>query len=183
MRAAIVVLGVALAGAGLATLWYYVNWWIPLLLVLIGCLAGWLLFRRGLKKVVQKPIAALRLMEVRILLPASLAAAGAALVILVEVWLQTQDGWSDERKQIVTALSAALTTFIGALLVKGAETFDEEWLADPIRDAFQDRLSGEFPDNSRGQVALHNLQGDWGSSDRKKRVKIIDQQLHLPRRR
>jgi hypothetical protein len=177
VTASVVVLCVALAGAGLACLWFYVNWWLPVALVLLGCAAGWLLFRSGRCNVARDPEGALKRMEWRLLLPGSIAASAAALIILIQVWFQTQENWSDEGKQLVTAVSTAVTTTIGALFVKGAETFDNTWLAGPIKKAFQDALAEMFDSGTEGDLALYNIQGDWGREDRWERAKIIAEEL------
>jgi len=179
MVAALVVLCVALAGVGLACLCLYVAWgWaLASVIVMLGCAAGWSLFAWGRQTVVRHPKQALKRMEWGMLLPGSLAAAGAGAVILLEIWLKTEDkgSWGN----VVTAFSAALTTFVGALLVKGAESYDESWIAKPIKKAFEDQLSDEFDQNSKGEVALYNLEGDWGRSDRQERAKILERELRL----
>ncbi|MFD3700706.1 hypothetical protein ACFWUZ_32020 [Streptomyces sp. NPDC058646] len=178
--AALAVLCVALAGAGMACLWFYVAWWLPAVLAVLGCLAGWALFRSGRGRVPINPRQAMRLMEWKILLPGSLAAAGAAGIILVEVYLQTKDSWTDEAKTLVTALSAAVTTAIGALFVKGAETYEESWLAEPIKKAFQEGLKDTFQPNSPGDLALYNRQGNWDRTNREKRLKVIEVEVKNP---
>jgi hypothetical protein len=119
-------------------------------------------------------------MEWRILLPGSLAAAGAAGIIVLEVWLQTEEAWTEERKQLITALSAALSTAIGALLVKGAETYDESWLAGPIKKAFREQLKPKS--GTRGYNLLHtNLEAPWSRTDRRERVDGIQTDMEAQR--
>ncbi|MGW6850453.1 hypothetical protein ACWGCK_17065 [Streptomyces virginiae] len=175
--AAVVAMCVALAGAGMAFLWFYVAWWIPVVVVVVVAAAGLILRRSGPGRVATAPRTAMRLMEWQILLPGSLAAAGAAAIVVVEIYLQTEEGWSDEAKGIVTALSAAITAAIGALLVKGAETYDESWLAPPIKRAFEEGLNDTFARGTPGDQALYSLQGNWDRADRRARLEAIEKAL------
>lgn len=174
--AAVVAMCVALAGASMAFLWFYVTWGIAIavIITLLVALAGWILGRVGPGRVATAPRKAMRLMEWQILLPAALAAAGAAAIIIIEIHLTEKKDWSDEAKGIITALSAAITTAIGALLVKGAETYDESWLAPPIKKAFEEGLKDRFIPGTPGDQALYNLQGNWDRADRRTRLDRIE---------
>jgi hypothetical protein len=119
-------------------------------------------------------------MEWRILWAGAIAAAAAACIILLEFWLLEKDSWGDEHKELVAAFSTALTTAIGAFFVKGAESFDKNWLGDHIKKAFQGHLNNVFPSGSVGEVALHRRQGAWDRSDRRERVEIIARELPRP---
>lgn len=174
---AVVAMCVALAGAGMAFLWFYVAWWIPVVVVVLVATAGLILRQSGPGRVAIAPRTAMRLMEWQILLPGSLAAAGAAAIVVIEIYLQTEESWSDEAKGIVTALSAAITAAIGALLVKGAETYDQSWLAPKIQEAFEENLANKFAAGTPGDLALYNLQGDWGRADRRTRLEAIESAL------
>ncbi|MER6628984.1 hypothetical protein ABT301_12165 [Streptomyces sp. NPDC000987] len=160
----------------LAFFWFYVSVWSPVLLAAVVGLLGWGLFRVGRSKVSENPVKALRLMEWRILLPGSLAAAASAAIILVEFYLQAKEGWSDQDKRIVAAFSTAITTCLGALFVKGAESYDKSWIAQQIRQCFQDVFANSFPRGSEADLAV-NEESDWDPADRRERVQRIAQGL------
>ncbi|MFF4567185.1 hypothetical protein [Streptomyces sp. NPDC001435] len=176
MLSAVVVLVVAVAGVILSIFWFYVSMWSPIVLAAMVGFLGWVLFEVGRSKVREDPMRALRLMEWRLLLPGSLAAAGSAAIIIVEFHFQAKAGWSDQDKGVVAAFTTAITTCLGALFVKGAETYDESWISRQIRDCFQDVFKEEFPHGSDPDLAV-NEQSDWGRVDRRERVERIKQGL------
>ena len=99
----------------------------------------------------------------RILVPAAVAAAAAGLVIIATVELTVPDKTSsaplprEDLKQTVSALSTAVTAFLGAAFIDWAADGKDSRVADWIRSVFYVKYDGYFTTNSSGEKAVFTM--------------------------
>jgi hypothetical protein len=183
---------VAALGAGVAWCWFN-NWeWVsiaaPFGLAFVGIVLGDI----GTQFLPRRPVAAVRLMEWRILVPAAVSTAAAAAVIIatVELTLPDDPGPSAETKELVGALGVAITGFLTASFISWAGDEKDSRIADWIRSTFQKHykrtsVAGErvhrFKPQSRGELLVYAdpIEGiaGWGRSARISRARGIAEEL------
>lgn len=190
-----------LAGAGLAWLWYAVDWWLPCLLVAIVFLVGMGVQELGEKALPDDPVEAVHWLKWRELSISILTAAFGALAIIIAVEIispgQTEGdspslaAQKDALKEIVSAVAAALVAFFTALSVK-PEDIDSS-VGDHIRGQLQSSygMIGGTPPKAvekgrpyillpKGSAALDAvyLPGEgWGKDARQQRAEELAKYL------
>ena len=127
---------VALAGVLLAWLWFEGNVGLAIVLAIGFIVIAAVLTLLGDRILARWPKTGVRLLEAWILLPTLAAAIGSAVVIAVAVELTLPDGTPTETKELISALSTGITSFITAVSVSWASDDDDSRLADFIRDRF-----------------------------------------------
>lgn len=168
-------------GAGIAWCWYNDHRAFAVITPLGVVLVGFLISELGVRRLPEHPVAAVHLMPWRILIPSAVAAAAAGLVIIVTVELTVPDKTPagnvtpTDVKEIVGALSTAITAFLGAAFIDWAADGKDSRVADWIRDVFYAKYDGYFKKNSEGEEAVFtNIDIDgWGPSARMKRAQAI----------
>lgn len=181
LRGALPALGVALAGVGLAWLGFKTIWVVPLVLVAGVAGISQALFLAGKARVKRSPTTAIRLMGSRLLVPGSLAAGAAGLLIAIAVTLNPGEDASAQTKELLTASVAALTGFFTTLFIKDAESADEKWVAAPIAAVFETAFAGTFEPESPGALAVFagTFAGHtgWGPEARAARAQAVEAAL------
>lgn len=137
-------LSFALGGAILAYLWFRVGAWLPLVVLAVAVLGGWVLSLLGKSRLPDHPIAALRWFEWRALSIGVIAAvaAGIAIVVGVEITVASAPEGEDavvaaqaeQLKAVVAAVSAALAALVTGLATK-PEDLDSA-VGAYVKDAF-----------------------------------------------
>jgi hypothetical protein len=194
---------IALAGIGLAIIFFYQGFWCATVVVVPVALLGWLCDLIARRLVLYRfPVAAVCMMELWVLFPAAIVAAAAAAVIVINVNLKPEQGstLSLEEKEIYSALVTALTAFLTVGLLKSAEDIDENWIAPHVRAAFQAKYRREpaNPAQRRRNVYYYPVPADeahvpevekwvhreahggaisWKFSDRHRRAQGVSQAL------
>lgn len=130
-------LAVALAGVGLAWLWFHGWWWVAVLVGIAGCSAGLALDLVGRRFLPARPVLAVKLMEWWILTPAMIAALASGVVAIVAVALTVSDTASTDTKTLIGALTTGITGFVTASFVAWTGDEKDSRLGDHIRDAFR----------------------------------------------
>lgn len=128
---------VALAGVGLAWLWFHQWWWIAVLVGIAGCFAGLALDLVGQKLLPAQPVMATRLMEWWILTPAMIAALASGAVAIVTVALAVPDSAKTDTKTLIGALTTGITGFVTTAFIGWVGDENDSRLGDHIRDAFR----------------------------------------------
>jgi hypothetical protein len=184
---------VGLAGMVLAWLWFRGNLVPAIVLAVLAALAGlafdWLARRR----LPDHPVSAVWLLEGWILTPATLAAVGSAIVVVVTVALTIPAGskLETDAKELIGTLSTGLTAFVTAAFISWASDDKDSMLADHIREAFRskyDRAGGDqqagihyFPPESAGErwVFSDEYRGieGWGRAARIRRAHGVAEEL------
>jgi hypothetical protein len=152
---------------------------------------------RGQRLTARDPVGSLTWFEVAQLVPYTIAACGAALLIGVTVWLrppeapptppdttpvppQPSEAYFDAVTKAVAGAAAALITTV---LVKPSDDSDS-WVAKRTEAAFRKAFEGKFKPNSRGDRALKepDFEGSegWDADGRKTRATAISQAMHDP---
>jgi hypothetical protein len=144
-------------------------------------MAGVVAHAAGRQMVEKRPVAAVRVMEWRVLFPAALAAGGAGLAIGLGVWLEPGEDASVETKKLLAASVAALTAFLSAAWIKSAEEASEQWIGKPIAAAFSDVFRQRFRPNTEPANAIFDdaWQGrGWArATDRRARARAVEKGL------
>jgi hypothetical protein len=184
---------IALAGVLLAWLWIHGAG--PLVIVppLFAFLVGWGLDWIGRTLLLPKhPVWAVRFLEWWILLPASIAAAAGALVVIVAISLAAPDKAAESTKALLAALAAGLTAFLTGSFISWAGDDKDSSLAEHLAGAFQAKYKTTggaaaapdvhyFTPGSAGQLwvyanAVGGVEG-WGRGARSTRAAGIAEEL------
>jgi len=189
-------LAFALGGALLAWAWFSVSPAIPICVVAGVWFVTVAVQARAKSLITTKPQIALQLFEWRLLGIVVVSAGAAALVIVVTVWFTLDDeqktGLSTSTQQVLAAVGAALTAFIGAVSVS-AESADEN-IGDLVKSKFREKFVVDEPAGpgqvridtakaagSRADRALNSVKDygwtDWSKDTRAKRVQAISAYL------
>ena len=180
----------AAGGAGLAWVWYDVSEWFAAFIALLVWLL--VLVSQGVadSMVATQPLAALQLFELRILGIAAVSAALAASVIIVTVELAAPDTAGAATKELIAAVTAAVTAFMTGISVS-AEDADGS-IGDFVKAKFQDRFVAAsttekrsdqvaLPDGSRALKAIYTTYeygwNDWSKATRKARITALAEGL------
>jgi hypothetical protein len=85
-----------------------------------------------------RPVIAVWLMELWILLPGAIAALAVALLIYLNVKLKPDDasGLTPEKKELLSACLTGITAFLTASFIKAADDTETNWVAPHVREAF-----------------------------------------------
>jgi hypothetical protein len=129
---------VALAGVGLAWLWFHEWWWIAVLIGIMGCFGGVGLDFVGRKLLPARPVLAARFMEWWILTPAMIAALASGAVAIVTVALAVPDSARTDTKTLIGALTTGITGFVTTAFIGWVGDEKDSRLGDHIRDAFRE---------------------------------------------
>jgi hypothetical protein len=179
---------VAALGAGAAWCWYNDWRWLAIVAPIAVVLAGGAAGTFGSALLPGHPLAAVRMMEWRLLVPAALATLASAVLIIatIELTLPDKPAPPTEAKQLVATLSSAITAFLTASFISWAGDDKDSGLADWIRGRFQDAYkqprdpggSGHFfKAQSRGELLVYSdpIEGisGWGRTARRKRADAI----------
>jgi hypothetical protein len=182
-----------LTGAGLAWLCFNDLWWLAVIVATLAIALGSILDAAGDALLPARPLAALALLEWWLLTPAMAAASAGALVIVVTVALTVPEGTSADTKELVGALSAAITSFLTAGFISWASDEKDSRLGDHIKERFQARYNQVPAEGTRKagvyyfkpeSVGLRWVYSDeykgiegWGREARRKRAKGIAAEL------
>jgi hypothetical protein len=172
---------VGAAGAAIAWGWYDGKEWLSFLAPVVVILIGEVISEAGVRGLPSDPVWAVRLMPWRVLVPMALAAAAAGLVIIVTVEVALPDKTSagaptpDDLKEIVAALSAAVTAFLGAAFIDWTGDGNDSRVSDWIRSVFLEKYSGVFKPGSQGEQLVFSsyVGGGWGARERTERARRI----------
>jgi hypothetical protein len=176
-------------GAGIAWCWYndmrLFSFVAPLAVIVVGLAVS----EAGVRQLPGHPVAAVRLMPWRIVVPSAIAAAAAGLVIIATVELTVPDKTAagaatpTDIKEIAAALSAAVTAFLGAAFIDWAADGKDSRLADWISGVFYEKYADPyFPKESPAREAVFTnvtIEG-WGPAARAKRAKLVAKALAAP---
>lgn len=189
------VLVVGALGAGIAWCWFNDYEWAALAAPFAVALLGVVIAAMGDGVLPDHPVWAVRLMPWRILAPAAVAtvAAGAVIVTTVELTLPDEPKPGAETKELVGALTTAVTAFLTAAFIAWAGDEKDSNLADWIRDRFQTHFTRRpdsgpvakgvhyFAPESRGELLVYSdpVEGiaGWGRTARAKRARAIAEEL------
>jgi len=164
-------------GAAIAWGWYNDYWWLSVAAPLGVAAIGWIVSEAGVRGLPENPVNAIRLMPWRVLVPAVIAAAAAGAVIIatVELTLPDEPTPSTDVKEIVAALSGAITAFLGAAFIDWAGDGKDSRIADWISSTFYEKYEGQFEAGSAAANYLYspNVVDGWGPAAREKRAKGI----------
>jgi hypothetical protein len=130
-----------MAALGAAIAWCSFNdlRWVSIAAPIGVAVAGVLVGGIGSSLLPGKPVWAVRVMEWRLLVPAAittLAAAG-VIVVTIELTLPETPKPSTDTKEIIGALSTAITAFLTSAFITWAGDEKDSRLGDWIRDQFQ----------------------------------------------
>lgn len=148
-------LAFALGGAALAWAWFSIGPFLPILLVfgVWGITIAGQAYASSL--ITTNPVRALAWFEWRLLGIVVVSAGAAALVIIVTVWFTLDDNQKKElatsTQQVIAAVGAALTAFIGAVSVTG-ESADSS-VGDLVKTKFRNKFTVGEPAGA-GQVRI-----------------------------
>lgn len=171
----------AVLGVLLAYLWFNMPEirWLPIAVVVVLAVLGWLFRRYGKSRIRTNPIGSIVFLEAWALTVLALGAAGAAVAIVLAVFLSdlTPDGTPSATKELLSAAVAAVTAFSAAVLIKGLDDFGEE-LGKTIAGAFVSALQQCVPATPEGAAteeyrALYSSQfgGEEGWDRKARRVR------------
>jgi hypothetical protein len=190
LRIPLQALGIALAGVGLAWLWFNDLWWVGLLSVAGAGLIGWASDKIGAAQLPERPVSAVYSLQGWLLIPLALAAIAAAAVVIVTVELTLPDDTPTDTKELVGAVSTGITTFLTAVFISWASDDQNSTLAEHIMDAFHGRYTDPrtpkpgahvFRNDSRGLLSVFEpeylgVEG-WGWPARLTRARAIAKEL------
>lgn len=129
----------ALAGAGLAWLWYNAARWTPLAAVIAVWVGAWAVQHYGLRRLPRDPETAVTWLECRVLAVAAATAALAAGAIIVAVEIAAPSSAEPAAKEIVTTVATALVAFVTSVAIK------EDDVDSAIGDFIKDRFEAAYP--------------------------------------
>jgi hypothetical protein len=168
-------------GAGIAWSWYNGQRWLSFVAPVAVAAVGLSVSALGVSRLPRDPVTAVRLMPWRVLVPSVVAAAAAGLVIIVTVELTLPEKTAagaptpTDLKEVVTALSSAITAFLGAAFIDWAGDGKDSRLADWISSTFRKKYKGVFPPDTDGAnfvYSSYTVDG-WGPAARMTRAKGI----------
>jgi len=184
---------VAALGIFLAWLWFNSLLWVAILLSLGILILGVVLYWFGKRQFPDKPVLGLTLIEFFVISPAMLAAIASGIIIVVTVNLTAPKDAPTETKEMMTALSTAITAFLTSGFISWAGDRDDSSLAKRVREIFQSKYKrfepNEKPEEgvkyfraeSVGERLVYSYQyrgiEGWGGKARKKRARGIAQEL------
>jgi hypothetical protein len=189
MKSAMFAFAAVVAGATVAYLAVaFSPVWVALLLVPLAVGVGALV--QGQRLAGTDPVGSLVWFELTQLVPYTMAAAGAALLIGISVWLSPPEPPAATTEQatayfvaIFRAVAGAAAALITTVLVRPSEEADS-WVAKRTESAFRKAHEGKFQPNSRGDRALKepDFEGSdgWDGDGRKTRAKAIGEALKDP---
>lgn len=194
LRAPLVTALYSAVGVLLAKTWYDGSRWPSLLVLLVSLALALGLAPLARRNITTNPRSALRLFESYSWVNGLLAAVLAALTIVVTIEFASVAGKVDPQKELVTQLSAAITSLLGGLLV--ATKDEDESLGKRIAKEFQARftMAGQTK-NAEGKVPLKKGSPsliavftnydygwtDWSSANRRERVEELQKNLAADR--
>jgi hypothetical protein len=172
---------VAAVGAAIGWAWYGGHRWAAFIAPLVVALVAYAVSALGVLRLPNDPVNAVRLMPWRIVVPAVVAAAAAGVAIIVTVELTLPDNTAagtptpTDLKEIVSALSTAITAFLSAAFIDWTGDSGDSRLADWIGTTFEDKYEGVFKKGSEGERLVFSayVDGGWSRAGRHKRAEAI----------
>lgn len=173
---------VALAGVGLAWLWFSGRELYVVASIVVLFASAALLAKLGDCLVSRFPKLGVRLLELWILLPLLAGAVGSAAVTVLTVEFATPESAPADTKEVVAALVTGVTSFITGSFVSWASDENDSKLADLVRDRFRTRFrDGYFKRGSDGERWIYSdeFKGvtGWGRPDRLVRARGVAKSL------
>jgi hypothetical protein len=172
---------VAAAAIGLAILWLEVAELAAVAAVVVAALIGggaaWV-GERALAGERPRPLRALTWLTCSVLVPLSVGAAAAAVIIVLGIELPG-DRVSDQTRALITSATGAVGTYLGTAFIRGAEDADAGWIGGVVKQAFQTTFRGRFEENTPARNAVFSdvaFQG-WDRVTRRKRAQAIEDAL------
>lgn len=188
----------SLAGAALAWAWFAGLELVAAGVSLVALAVGLTLLEAGSMLLPDRPVWSVRLMNQSLLAYVVLLAVAAAVSIVVTVALVADTNASEETKKLLSAVTTAITTVLGAVVIAGdkpdaalGEAVQAKFYAKYGRDDekrtpagrlwFDTATRRHFPVGSDGIEALygegwHDITG-WGASARLARAKAIQEYM------
>jgi hypothetical protein len=184
---------VALAGVGLAWLWFNNRQWPAVVATVVLICLGKLFELLGRLQLPDNPVWALRLMELWVISPTMFAAASAAAIVVTAVHLSLPETAPMVDKKLIGALGAGITAFLSGGFVSWAADQKDSTADDRIKRYFQDKYKRHaigqhhvvgvsyFRADSAGERWVYSDEyggvSGWGKSARLKRAKGIAAEL------
>jgi hypothetical protein len=174
---------VAAGAIGLALVWLDVDEIIAIAAVLGGIIVGTIAYLGGRVSLYGQhphPLSALKWFWWSMLLLGSLAAAAGAALILLGIEWAPQDDWSQQKKGVLAAVTAAVTTYLTAALIKGADEADDGWVGAITKAEFRRAFKDKFETSTEAEQAVYSESrfSGWGRSARKERAEAIERALY-----
>ena len=160
---------VALAGVLLASLWFdnrvKLVFGLTLGAIALGRVLDWL----GRSQLPERPVRAVRLMELAIIAPGMFAAAAAGAIVVATVWLSVPESAPIEDKKLIGALATGITAFLSGAFVSWIGDKNDSRTAKRIRGHFQSKYR-RFTSKALISPSLHYFSPDsagerWVYSD------------------
>jgi hypothetical protein len=176
---------VAAVGAAIAWGWYDDREWLSVIAPLVVVGGAYAVSEYGVRRVQEDPVLAVRLMPWRILVPGVIAAvaAGVAIIVTVELTIpESPEGappTPTDYKEIVGALSTAITAFLSAAFIDWTGDGEDSRVADWIETTFHEKYKNVFQSGSRGELLVYSsyVIDGWAGPARRKRAKGIAEAL------
>lgn len=184
---------VALAGVGLAWLWFNNLRWLAIFATVVLVSVGKMFELLGGFQLPKNPVLGLRLMELWVVSPAMFAAASAAAIVIVAVHLSLPETATSVDKELITSLGAGITAFLSGGFVAWAADQKDSRVDDRIKESFQGKymrpIAGQSPRigvayfkaDSAGERWVYSDEyggvSGWGKSARRKRAAGIAAEL------
>lgn len=192
LRVPALALLVGLGGVGLALLYFKDRWLLALLSVAVLIIVAGILDGAGHAALPDSPEVAHHLLGAWVLIPIGLAAlaAAAVVVVTVELTLPETPKPTTETKELVSAVSAGITSFLTAGFIAWTEDDKDSTLADHVKEAFQAKYTRPDAPKKGAHVFLADSAGErwvfgesfggaegWGGKARRKRAAGIATEL------
>lgn len=192
LRVPALALLVGLGGVGLALLYFKDRWQLALLGVAVLIVVGVTLDAAGHAALPNRPEVANHLLGGWVLIPIALAllASAAVVILTVELTLPETPKPHTESKELVSAVSAGITSFLTAGFIAWTEDDKDSSLADHAKAAFQEKYTRADQPKDGAHAFVANSAGErwvfsesyreaegWGGKARAKRAAGIAEEL------
>jgi hypothetical protein len=178
---------VALAGAGIAWIWYEEPRWVgsidqgwfafipPIAVaVFLGFIPSWL----GGRLLPEHPVWAVRLLPTRVFFPIGIAALAAGIAIIITVELTLPEGTATDTKETVGALATGVTAFLTSAFIDWTSDGTDTRVADYVHAKFQAAYTGYFRPGTVGERLVFSeydpVSGWSGPARRERATKLAD---------
>jgi hypothetical protein len=177
-RSGLPALLVAAVAIGLAIVWLEVSELVAVAAVVVGALLGggaWWIGKRAVTGARPRPLRALTWLTWSALAPAAVGAGVAGAIIVLGIEL-TNDRWPAQTRALVAATTGALTTYLTAAFVRGAEDADRSWISGVVKQAFQAAFKDRFREGTDAARAAFSDTGPvgWDRATRRERAQTIE---------